>query len=35
MLKNLGKEKAETPLLSYIMLGTLILIALKLFGMIA
>lgn len=35
MLKNLGKEKAETPLLTYIMLGILVLVLLKVFGMIA
>jgi hypothetical protein len=35
MLKNLGKEKTETPLFTYITLGILILIALKLFGVIA
>jgi hypothetical protein len=35
MLNNLGKEKAETSLLTYIMLGLLIFIALKLLGVIA
>lgn len=35
MLRNLGKEKAETPMLTYIMLGILIFIAMKLFGVIA
>ena len=35
MLNNLGKEKAETPMLSYITLGILIVLALKLFGVIA
>lgn len=35
MLRNLGKEKAETPMLTYIMLFILIVLALKVFGVIA
>jgi len=35
MLRNLGKEKAETPIITYIMLLILILLALKLFGVMA
>jgi hypothetical protein len=35
MLRNLGKEKAETPIITYVMLLILILLALKLFGVMA
>jgi len=35
MLNNLGKEKIETPILTYIMLFLLIVAVLKLFGVIA
>ena len=34
MLKNLGKEKAETSLISYITLGLLIIVVLNLLGVI-
>jgi len=35
MLRNLGKEKIETPVLTYIMLFLLVVAVLKLFGVIA
>ena len=35
MLYNLGKEKADTAFLTYVMLGLLVFIALKLLGVIA
>ena len=34
ILRNIGKDKEETPIITYLILGAIILIALKVFGVI-